>query len=51
MLHRENGQLEPDHAADLAGPEPAGIHHMLGVDIALLGDHVPGAVGPLASAR
>jgi hypothetical protein len=45
MLHGEHRQLDADHAADLARPEPAAIDHMLGVDSALLGDDVPGAVG------
>ena len=46
VLHREHRQLEPRHAADLARPQPAGIDDMLGDDRALVGDDVPGAVGP-----
>ena len=45
VLHREHRQLEPDHAADLARPEAAGIDHVLGADRALLGHDVPRAVG------
>ena len=47
VLHGEHRQLEPDHAADLARPEAAGIDDVLGVDRALLGHHVPRAVGVL----
>ena len=32
VLHGEHRQLEADHAADFARPQPAAIHHMLGVD-------------------
>ena len=39
------GQLEPHHAADLARPQSAGIHHVLGVNVAVIGDHIPRAVG------
>ena len=46
VLHREHRQLEPGHAADLARPQPAGIDDMLGDERALVGDDVPGAVGP-----
>ena len=31
VLHGEHRQLEPDHAADLARPQPAGIDDVLGV--------------------
>ena len=41
VLHGEHRQLQPDHAADLARPEPAGIDDVLGVDRALLGDDGP----------
>ena len=44
VLHREHRQLEPDHPADLAGPQPAGVDDVLGVDGSVLGDDVPGAV-------
>ena len=44
VLHGEHRQLQPDHAADLARPEAAGVDHMLGLNRAVLGDDVPGAV-------
>ena len=44
MLHRKDRKLEADHAADLARPEAAGIHHVLGVERPLVGDHAPAAV-------
>ena len=47
MLHREHRQLEPDHAADLARPQAAGVDDVLGVHGALFGDDVPRAVGAL----
>ena len=37
MFHRQNGQLEPDHASDFACPQPR--------HVAMIGDHVPGAIG------
>ena len=47
VLHREQRQLEPDHPPDLARPEAAGVDDVLGLDGAVLGDDVPGAVGLL----
>ena len=47
VLHGEDRQFEPDHAADLARPQAARVDDVLGVDRALLGDDVPGAVGAL----
>ena len=49
MLHRRDRQIDADHAADLLGPEAAGIDDMLGDDRALLGDDVPAAVGAACS--
>ena len=46
MLHGEHRQLQPDHAADLARPQSAGIDDVLGDDGALVGDDVPLAVRP-----
>ena len=46
VLHGEHRQFEAHHAADLAGPESAGIDHMFGPHGAGLGDDVPGAIGP-----
>ena len=39
------------HQPDLARPQSGGVHHVLGVQGALLRDHVPGAVGTLAEVR
>ena len=44
VLHGEHGQLQSDETPHLARPEAAGVDHMLGLDVALVGDHVPGAV-------
>ena len=41
MLHRQYRQLDADHTAHLARPQATGIDHMLGMDIALIGDDVP----------
>ena len=47
VLHGEDGQFKTDHAAHFAGPQTARVNHMFGVHGALLGDHVPSAVGTL----
>ena len=47
VLHGEHRQLQPDHAADLARPQPAGVDDMLCDDLALVGDDAPFAVGQL----
>ena len=47
VLHGEDRKLEPDEAADFARPQSARVHDVLGVDRAVLGDDVPGAVRPL----
>ncbi len=44
MLHGKDGEFETDHAADLAGPKPAGIDHMFCLHRPVLGNHVPGPV-------
>ncbi len=52
VLHRQHGQLEADHPSDLAGPQPAGVDDVLGVDgVVAIGDDVPRAVGCAAAAR
>ena len=48
VLHREDGQLDADHAADFARPQAACVDHVLGVHRAFLGHDVPAAVRPLA---
>jgi hypothetical protein len=47
VLHREDRQLDADHPSDFARPQAAGVDDMLRVDVALVGDHVPRAVGAL----
>ena len=44
MLHRQHRQLEADHPPDLAGPQPAGVDDVLGVDrvaASVMTSHVP----------
>ena len=47
VLHGQHRQFDADHAADLARPQAAAVDDMLGLDRALFGDDVPGAVGLL----
>jgi hypothetical protein len=47
VLHAEHRQLQTDHPADLASPQPAGVDDVLRVDLTPVGHHVPGAVRPL----
>ena len=51
VLHRRERVHDPGHQPDLARPEPRRVHHVLGVHGALLGHHVPGAVGALGEVR
>ena len=44
MLHGVERQIDAGHRVDLAGPEAAGVDHVLGADGALLGHHVPAPV-------
>jgi hypothetical protein len=46
VLHRRHRQVDPGHQPDLLGPESGGVDNMLGDDRALLGHHVPAALGP-----
>ena len=48
VLHRRERMHDPGHQPDLASPQPGRVHDVLRVQRALLGDHVPGAVGALA---
>ncbi len=41
VLHGEHRQFDAGHAADLSGPQAAAVHHMLGVDRALVGNDIP----------
>ena len=47
MAQGRERQVQADHASDLLGPEAAGIHHVLGMDGAFLGDQVPAVVPAL----
>jgi len=48
VLHGQHRQLQPRHAADLASPQAARVHHVLGMDgVVAVGDDIPGAVGAL----
>ena len=43
MFHRRQGQVHADHGAHFPRPQPGRIDHVLGLDLALVGDHAPGA--------
>jgi hypothetical protein len=45
MVERGDGQLDPCHAAHLFGPQARGVDHMLCVDGAFFGHHVPAVRG------
>ena len=49
VLHGQHRQLDADHPADLARPEPAAVDHVLGVHRALVGHDIPAAVAALRS--
>ena len=51
VLHRREGMHDARHQTDLARPQPGRVHHVLGVQGALLRHHVPGAVGALGEVR
>ena len=40
VRHRDDRQVEPDHLPDLASPLPGRVHNHLGLDRALVGDHL-----------
>ena len=44
VLHREHRVFAADHVPHLARPKAACVDHMLGMDLAAVGDHAPGAV-------
>lgn len=44
MFHGEYRQLQADHAPDFTRPQAARVHDMIGVDGAVFGNHIPGAV-------
>ena len=44
MLQRGEWQIQTDHAPDLFGPESTGINHVLGMNRALVSDHIPTAI-------
>ena len=41
VLHRRHGKVDAGHQAQLFGPKSSRIDHMLGMDRAFLGDHIP----------
>ena len=47
VLHGQHRQLDADHPANFARPEPAAVDDMLGDDGAVLGYDVPGVIRPL----
>src|ERR1700736_5961077 len=51
MLHRENGQLDADHAPDLARPKSTGVDYVLRVYSPLCCHDVPAAVRPPREGR
>ena len=46
VFHRQDRQLDADHAPDFARPKPAAIDDMLSDDRAFIRDDIPSAVGP-----
>ena len=51
MRHAQHGQFKAHKAAHFTRPQATGVHHMLGMDIALIGEHIPAAIGPLLHVR
>ena len=47
VFHGVQREIHVRHRADLTRPEAAGVHHMLGMDGALVGDDIPCPVGAL----
>ena len=47
VLHRVQREVDARHRANLARPEATCVHDVFGVDGALVGDHLPGAIGAL----
>ena len=47
VRHRHHRQFDAGHASDAPRPKTRRVHHVLGDDAALFGDHVPVAVGSL----
>ena len=50
MLHGQHRQLDAHHVPDLARPQPAAVHHVLGMHGALVGHDIPGAIAALRRA-
>ena len=44
MLHRQNRQLQSHHPPDFARPQSTGIHDVLGMDVAVIGNDIPRAI-------
>ena len=47
MLHGQHRQVHPRHRPDFAGPQPAAIDDMLGVDRSFVGSYIPRPVRAL----
>ena len=47
VFHGQHGQFNSHHAAHFTCPQSTAIHHMLGMDAALVGDHIPSVVGAM----
>ena len=46
MLHGMQRQIDTRHSTHLPRPQTRRVHHMLGYDRALIGNHLPTAIGP-----
>ena len=51
VLHGQNRQLQANQATHFARPQAAAVDHVLRDDGALVGSHIPHAVGPLTGAH
>ena len=47
MFEGQDRKLNADHSTNLTSPQPAGVHHMLGVNCAFVRVHRPRAIGPM----
>ena len=47
VLHRQHREFETGHPTDLAGPQPARVDDVFGMDLAAFGDDRPRAVRPV----
>ena len=47
VFDRHQRQFDPRHPRHLAPPQTGGVDHIFGMDRALVGHHIPGAIGAL----